>query len=515
MPNSDDAATNRPRQLIRIVLNIDIKNNGLLNTDYDVIVAGGGLTGTIAAQAISYYSKQNLKILVVDRNPEHLPGRKSAPGWTCGDACSKEAVDYMTERIKVPWTRPEIEHDVKGVMAFSPDYETAIPFDGAGYMLNRQKLPEIQNARTKKMGVEFDFEINLSGLIYDGTQVVGIQGVDYKTKQPYKKTAKLVVDATGITSMLRNQLENSTKVERKIDRRDVESTGRHIMYFEQGENDLAQFDPDYCIIHLDQDIAPGGYGWVFPKGDNKVNIGLGVEKSILEQRNKRLGKSDNVASLMKEYLERNKAIKNAKLSEDAEDIHNNTGVYQVSVRRQNDCLVSGGYMLVGDSAWMPKPIDAGGIGPALIAGTILGNNVTQAIEANDVSEASLWQYNIDFIKEYGYKTAGLELFRRLVQTMTNEQISYGMKHFLGNLDVEAISKGEHPDFTGLGKIGMIIRGAMNKTVASGLKYTSGQNQWLVDHYYNYPKDPSGFDEWNKKLHKTLDESYIKIASYAA
>ena len=486
----------------------------MLETDYDVIVAGGGLTGTIAAQAISYYSKQNLKILVVDRNPEHLPGRKSAPGWTCGDACSKEAVDYMTERIKVPWTRPEIEHDVKGVMAFSPDYETAIPFDGAGYMLNRQKLPEIQNARTKKMGVEFDFEINLSGLIYDGTQVVGIQGVDYKTKQPYKKTAKLVVDATGITSMLRNQLENSTKVERKIDRRDVESTGRHIMYFEQGENDLAQFDPDYCIIHLDQDIAPGGYGWVFPKGDNKVNIGLGVEKSILEQRNKRLGKSDNVASLMKEYLERNKAIKNAKLSEDAGDIHNNTGVYQVSVRRQNDCLVSGGYMLVGDSAWMPKPIDAGGIGPALIAGTILGNNVAHAIEANDVSEASLWQYNIDFIKEYGYKTAGLELFRRLVQTMTNEQISYGMKHFLGNLDVEAISKGEHPDFTGLGKIGMIIRGAMNKTVASGLKYTSGQNQWLVDHYYNYPKDPSGFDEWNKALHKTLDESYVKITSFA-
>ena len=31
--------------------------------------------------------------------------------------------------------------------------------------------------------------------------------------------------------------------------------------------------------------------------------------------------------------------------------------------------------MVGDSAWMPKPIDAGGIGPALIAGTILGNNV--------------------------------------------------------------------------------------------------------------------------------------------
>ena len=58
-----------------------------MDTDYDVIVAGGGLTGTVAAQSISHYSNQNLSILSVDRNPETFPGRKSNPGWTCGDAC--------------------------------------------------------------------------------------------------------------------------------------------------------------------------------------------------------------------------------------------------------------------------------------------------------------------------------------------------------------------------------------------------------------------------------------------
>ncbi len=482
-------------------------------TDYDVIVAGGGLAGTITAQSISYYSNQNLKILVIDRNTEFLPGRKSLAGWVCGDACSKEAVDFMSEKIKVQWTRPEIEHDVKGVMAFSPDNETSIPFDGAGYMLNRVKLPEIQNERCRKAGIEFEFEINLTGLIYDGQQVVGIEGIDNKTKQPFKKTCRIVVDTTGVTSVLRNGLKNSTKVEKRIDRRDLESTGREIMYFEPEQENLKEFDPDYCIIHLDQDIAPGGYGWVFPKADNKVNIGLGVEKSLLDRRNKRLGKKDNVQTLMKEYLERNSVIKNPKLSEDVEDVNNNTGIFQVSVRRQNDCMVSGGYMLIGDSAWMPKPIDAGGIGPAIIAGTIAGKNIVESLEANDASEASLWQYNLDFIKEYGYKTAGLELFRRLVQQMSNEQISYGMKHFLGNLDVESISKGEHPDFSGLGKIGMIIRGAMNKTVAEGLRYTSQQNQWLVEHYYDYPKDPSGFEQWSKSLHQRLDESFAKVEAF--
>ena len=48
--------------------------------------------------------------------------------------------------------------------------------------------------------------------------------------------------------MLRNQLKNSNKIEKKIDRRDLESTGRHIMYFEKGEDDLTEFDADYCKI---------------------------------------------------------------------------------------------------------------------------------------------------------------------------------------------------------------------------------------------------------------------------
>jgi flavin-dependent dehydrogenase len=286
------------------------------------------------------------------------------------------------------------------------------------------------------------------------------------------------------------------------------------MYFEKAQEDLTEFDPDYCIIHLDQDIAPGGYGWVFPKGQNKVNIGLGVEKSLLDQRNARLKKTDTVSSLIDQYVARNRAMKNAKLSQDEIDKNNSTGNFQVSVRRQNDCLVANGYAIVGDAAWMPKPLDAGGIGPALVAGTIIGKCIVEAIESNDVTENGLWKYNKEFINEYGYKTAGLEVFRRLIQTLTNDQISYGMKHFLGDLDVEAISKGEHPDFSMVGKIGMMIRGALNKKLAEGLRYTTQQNKWLTQHYYNFPDSPDGFDEWKNKLHQKLDEANTKLGSFA-
>ena len=104
-----------------------------------------------------------------------------------------------------------------------------------------------------------------------------------------KKHQKLVIDATGVDINAKKWTSKLYKSWRRIDRRDLESTGRYIMYFDQGEKDLSEFDPDYCIIHLDQDIAPGGYGWVFPKGENKVNIGLGVEKTLLRITKQKTG----------------------------------------------------------------------------------------------------------------------------------------------------------------------------------------------------------------------------------
>jgi flavin-dependent dehydrogenase len=40
----------------------------LATYDYDVIIAGGGMSGLLTASAIGYYSKQNARVLVVDRN---------------------------------------------------------------------------------------------------------------------------------------------------------------------------------------------------------------------------------------------------------------------------------------------------------------------------------------------------------------------------------------------------------------------------------------------------------------
>jgi len=481
--------------------------------DYDIIVAGGGLAGMIVASSAAYYSEQTLRILVVDRNPLRIVGKKTITGWVCGDAVGKNTVDYMSDRIGTKWGYPEIEHPVKGVMAYSPDHETAVPFDGDGYILNRKILPQKQMKDALKVGVELKDMVALRSLIAEtgnsGT-VIGVEGDDLANKCPFKKTAKIVVDCTGVTSVLRTNLPIKSFIQRRIHRDDLEGTGRYIYNFEIAKEDKTYFDPNYCIIHLDQKLAPGGYGWVFPKGDNKVNIGLGIQQKAFDTMNKETGIHKDLKMLIDEYVQHNAVISNPKISDGEFDEGNGWGTWQVSVRRQNDCMVANGYMLVGDSAWMPKPLDAGGIGPAIIAATIAGKTAVEAIESNDTSEKGLWTYNKEFINDYGYKTAGLEVFRRMLQGLTNEQINYGMKHFLSKMDVDKISKGEHPEFGTVEKIGMFIRGALNKRLAENLAYTSKLNEKLVEHYFNYPYSPEVFPQWQQILNNYLGEAFSKF-----
>ena len=80
--------------------------------DYDIIVAGGGLAGMIVASSAAHYSKQSLKILVVDRNPSPELGKKTISVWVCGDAVGKYSVDYMSSRIGFKGQSPEFEHPV-------------------------------------------------------------------------------------------------------------------------------------------------------------------------------------------------------------------------------------------------------------------------------------------------------------------------------------------------------------------------------------------------------------------
>src|ERR671918_2419599 len=218
--------------------------SSLIKRDYDIIVAGGGLAGMIVATSAAHYSKQSLRILIIDRNNLSNLGKKTLSGWICGDAVGKNTVEYMSSRIGIEWKYPEIEHPVKGVIAYSPDHQTAISFDGDGYILNRKLLPQKQMNDALKVGVEFRDRVMLRSLIIqDNNTIIGVEGEDLANKVKFKKTARLVIDCTGVTSVLRVNLPIKSFIQRRIDRDDLEGTGRYIYNFDIAKEDKTYFDP--------------------------------------------------------------------------------------------------------------------------------------------------------------------------------------------------------------------------------------------------------------------------------
>jgi hypothetical protein len=99
----------------------------------------------------------------------------------------------------------------------------------------------------------------------------------------------------------------------------------------------------------------------------------------------------------------------------------------------------------------------------------------------------------------------------MLQGLSNDQINYGMKHFLSKMDVDKITNGEHPQFSALNKLDILIRGALNKKLAENMKYTASVNERLMLHYRNYPNSPAGFPHWEKLLKNILQETFTRFS----
>ncbi len=107
-------------------------------------------------------------------------------------------------------------------------------------------------------------------------------------------------------------------------------------------------------------IAPGGYLWVFPRGDGYANVGLGV-----------LG-SKSKPGMAKRLI--TKWIKENFPDGEITDLH----VGGVPVGHWINPLVKEGVLLVGDSAGQVNALNGGGIAYALFAAQAAGDAIVEA-----------------------------------------------------------------------------------------------------------------------------------------
>ncbi len=439
-----------------------------------MIVVGAGTAGCLTAKTTA---EAGLEVGLIDIKPRETIGEK-----ICGNAVGKHHFDKLG--LDYP-SGNELQSIIEGVTIYSPDMETMFKIKSErlyGFIVNRLLFGQrLLDLALDKGATLLDSTRATEPVLKDNV-VVGVSVRDIKKERKMQVRSNVVVDASGFLAVLRKKLPKEIGVDTNVDNKDVEACYREIRKLER------QVTTDSCEIYLDQKTAPGGYCWIFPEGETKTNVGIGVcmRRDFPKPKDQLYSKV-----LSKPLFEGSSVISG--------------GAWYVPTRRPLDCMVGHGIVMVGDSACQVNPIHGGGIGPSMMGGMLAGETIVEALEKGNVNNEGLWQYNVKYMQSYGAKQAGLDIFRLfLLQGVTNEEINYGMKYqLITEEDFFKASMGENVRLNitdvskrtlkGLGKLSLLRR----------LRNAAKLMREIKALYSNYPTSPENFEEWKTSLHKLI------------
>lgn len=212
-------------------------------TDYDVIIVGAGPAGGMCAYGLS---KMGLRVLVLEK--ERLPRYK-----VCAGGLTKKSVDLLPEDINdIVENRT---YNVHLTLNHRMGFTKTVPF------------PVV----TMVMRDRFDYfliqkSVERGACLLDQTMVGSVEEsadrVLVKTDRGDFRS-EVVVGADGVTSLVARSLGL-----RKRPRLGVAIEGE--VYPNNGVADISKYDGS---LHLDFNVIPGGYGWIFPKRDH-LSVGV-------------------------------------------------------------------------------------------------------------------------------------------------------------------------------------------------------------------------------------------------
>ncbi|MFX1456363.1 MAG: geranylgeranyl reductase family protein [Promethearchaeota archaeon] len=447
-----------------------------IKNSFDVIVIGAGTGGAIAAR---FASKNGLNVCLIDRKPKSEIGNK-----ICGDAVGNEIFGLLN--INHP-KNEELSCHIKGAKLYSPNLKkclTLIDPKQAGYIVNRLEFGQRLLNEAIDAGVNQFLDNTMAlDLIYKNGIVAGLK-VKLENGEKVNLESKIVIDASGFYSPLRKQVKSSI-IEKDLSREDSILCYREIVE----SKDIEVQDPEYISIILDQEKAPGGYIWYFPKNQSSVNIGLGA---FMDFKGK-------VKELYQKYVFQ-EYIKTSKFKIIS------TGGGVVPVRRPLWSCTDNGIILVGDSACQVNPLHGGGIDPSMRAGYHAANSATRAIEKSDYSIDTLWEYNHQIMTSFGAEFAALDLLRIVLQTLSNDDLNYGLERDLltGQEILEISSKGG----LNLSIIDMAvkaIKGISRPNLLLDLNFLRIKMNEINRLYKNFPNGLVGFPDWKEKVISIYDK----------
>ncbi len=360
----------------------------MAENSYDVIVVGAGPAGCTAARVVA---AAGFKTLVVDRR------REIGVPIHCGEflPTSREMQDLLRDSsrasrlVRIP--NRLITNRTSRLMLASP-LNNEFYFKLDAHVIDRTNFDQRIANQAEDAGAK---------IMLDSTVIERSKSNRLIVRQAGKKAemnARVVIGADGPSSLISKSMGNH-----------YHNPGRDLCPSLNYVVTEIECDSKTTEMYFGKQVAPGGYAWIIPKGDDTANIGFGM---------RRLFGVPDVP--LKEYLRRfiqfhPLVSPRTKKS----NIVSRVGAI-IPVGGPVDRTFSENAVLVGDAAGHVMASNGGGIPTALVGGEIAGEAVVSHLKDG----VSLAVYEETWREEIGKELyAALRILRIADQVMPSDIIT--------------------------------------------------------------------------------------------
>ena len=344
---------------------------------YDVIIVGSGPAGTSCAKKLA---ENGFSVKVFDKRQEIGSPKRCGEGL---DERVQEMIGKIPERC--------IAQKIKGARIYAPNgkYLEAV-LEYGGFVLERKVFDKWMAEKAVKVGAQIQANTLISSLIKNNGYFTGVRG-EFSGEE-FEEKAKMIVCSTGAESPLRNQALKVYSKPNLID---------SCLQYEMSGVDI---DSDFIHIYMGNKIAPRGYTWIFPKGKERANVGVGV-----------IPGEKTAKFYLDNFINAKQEIKKGSI------IEVNAGCVPVGGMLEN--MVANGFLICGEAAHHVNPIHGGGIKEAIISGRLAADVISDALKKGDISEKYLSKFNKLWWEERGNHMRSIEKLREVVEKLSDEDLN--------------------------------------------------------------------------------------------
>jgi len=354
---------------------------------YDFIVIGAGPAGSYFSTIIS---RNGYKTLLIEK--KRLPGENIH----CGEALSKNSVSGIMD-IKNEW----ISTNINEITFFSPSKSHfTIEFPDGGWILKRRI---------------FDYDLFVEAAKAGTETITGNAVTNLYRKENYWKVklqdgsifySKLLIGSDGLPSLV----GKATGLTTPLSYGQFYLTYQYLIYTNESTSSMEFF--------FGNKVAPGGYGWVFSKGNGTYNAGVGIDRK----------KTNKYPEIFLKDILKFRFKKYNVLSKFGSGI---PAIYQEKLV-DKDKMVA----LIGDAARLADPFTGGGIAHALTSAKILGESILK----NGLSKTALIHYQNKWKKTFGKNIKWGINTKKVIQNFSDKDLENFFKFGIKKLDKKKMSK---------------------------------------------------------------------------